>query len=55
MTMRACVLVVLLSVTGAWAQYLEAPFAPDEHTTLLAHYDTGLDADQAVGSFGFQY
>jgi len=45
-----CVLTVALITTTAWAQYLAEPFAPDEHTTLLAHYDTGLDADYAVGS-----
>jgi len=50
MTMRVCGLLLVLSISGAWAQYLTEPFTPDEHTTLLAHYDRGLDADVAAGS-----
>ncbi len=50
MRAASCALIIALSASGAWAQYLSQPFAPDEHTTLLAHYDRGLDADEATGS-----
>lgn len=43
-------LLALTMSAVARAELPAAPFAVDEHTLLLAHYDVGLDADYAVGA-----
>ena len=43
-----CMLALALA-TAAWAQCPTAPFEVDEHTTLLAHYDTTSGAGYADG------
>lgn len=52
MTMRLALCLILPALalpaaTGAPADL--GPFEPDEHTLLLAHFDSGIDAELAVG------